>query len=351
MLMILSAVCWGGWAVTQKIAGTKWRFELFYVDFSIGTLLGAILIAFTAGSIEFNDITFMDSLIGVSIRKVAWAILGGFVFNLANVILVTAISVAGISVAVPISLSITTVIGLLVSIFLTPQLNGTMTWVGLVVLLIAVVFNARAYLMMADIRRSQQVTADPATVAPAQVSMRSSRVRKSGKTKSSSSKGVTLAVFAGIILGGMMPLVELSREGDMGLSPYATVLFFAVGVFLTSLLIIPFVMNFPIEGEPLEFKRYSTGTKGQHLLGFLGGTILIGGLAARVLSGSVPKTQAVGPAITLACAQGAALLAVILGVLIFREFENSGSRVRMQLLIMFVLFALALALTSLAPLY
>ena len=351
MLMILSAVCWGGWAIAQKIAGAKWRFELFYLDFSTGTLLGAILIAFTAGSIQSNEITFMDSLIGVSMRKVAWAFVGGVVFNLANVILVSAISVAGISVAVPIALSLSTVIGLLVSIFLTPQLNGTMTWVGLVVLLIAIVFNARAYLMMADIRRSQQVTADPATVAPSQVSLRSSRVRKSGKTKSSSSKGVTLAVFAGIVFGGMMPLVELSREGDLGLSPYAVVLFFSVGVFFTSLLIVPFMMNFPMEGEPLEFRRYTTGTMGQHVLGMIGGMVLIGGLAARVLAASVPTNQAVGPAITLACSHGAAILAALLGVIAFKEFDNSGSRVRMQLLIMFVLFALALALTSLAPLY
>jgi glucose uptake protein len=222
----------------------------------------------------------------------------------------------------------------------------------LAILLLAVVFNARAYLLMADIRRAQQVAASPTTVAPSQVSARSSRVRKSGKTKSSSSKGVVLAVIAGFLLGGMMPLMELSREGDLGLSPYAAVVFFAVGLFFTSLLIVPFMMNFPTEGEPLEFKRYTTGTKGQHLLGWIGGVVFVcGGLGARILADSVPKNQGVGPAITVACAQGAALLAALLGVVLFKEFENGGARVRMQLMIMFVLFALALALTSLAPLY
>lgn len=351
MLMILSAACWGGWAITQKLTGPKWRFELFYFDFSLGTVLGAVVIAFTAGSFQGNEITFMDSLIGISMRKVAWALAAGFVFNIANAILVSAISVAGISVAVPIALSLATVIGLIVSVFSAPQLNGTMTWVGLVALLSALVFNARAHLMMADIRRSQQVAADPTTVAPTQVSARSSRVRKSGKTKSSSSKGITLAVIAGIILGGMMPLVDMAREGDFGLSPYATAVFFSAGAFAISMLIVPFMMNFPMEGEPLEFKRYTSGTLGQHILGWIGGVIWIGGLSANVLAGSVPKGQNVGAAITLACSHGAAILAAVLGVIVVREFENSGSRVRMQLLIMFVLFALALALTSLAPIY
>jgi glucose uptake protein len=351
LLMIVSAFCWGSWAITQKLAGAKWRFELYYADFSFGILLGAVVLAFTAGSFQGNEITFLDSLIGVSLRKVAWALLAGFVFNLSGAILVSAISVAGLSVAVPIALSIATMAGIFINVVAAPQLNSTMTWVGLVVLLLAVVFNARAYLLMADIRRSQQVAADPSTVAPTQVSARSSRVRKSGKTKTSSSKGIVLAIFAGILLGGVLPLLELSRESDIGLSPYAAVVFFASGLFFTSLLIVPFLMNFPVEGEPLEFRRYTTGTLGQHILGWLGGMILVGGLAARVLADAVPKTQGVGPAITLACAHGAALLAAILGVLFFKEFENGGSRVRMQLVVMFVLLALALALTSLAPLY
>lgn len=349
--MILSAVCWGGWAITQKIAGPKWRFELFYLDFSIGTLIGALLLAFTAGSFEGKEITFMDSLIGVSLRKISWALVAGFVFNLANVILVSAIPIAGISVAVPITLSLATVMGILINVFVAPQLNTTMTWVGLAILLVALVFNARAYLMMAAIRRAQEVAANPATVAPTQVSARSARVRKSGKTKSSSSKGVVLAVVAGVLLGGMMPLMVLSREGDLGLAPYTSVVFFAVGLFFTSLLIVPFMMNFPVEGEPLEFKRYSTGTVMQHMLGWIGGILLVCGLAARILADAVPKDQNVGPAITLACAQGAALLAAALGVVVFKEFENGGARVRMQLLVMFVLLALALALTSLAPVF
>jgi glucose uptake protein len=350
LLMILSAVCWGAWAITQKMTGS-WRFELFYLDFSLGGLAGAILIAFTAGSFQGNEITFLDSLVGISIRKVAWAMAAGAVFNLANAVLVSSISVAGMAVAVPVTLSVATVVGLLISVFTTPQLNSTMTWVGLVVLLLAVVFNCRAYLMMADIRRSQQVSADPTTVAPSQVSARSARVRKSGKTKSSSSKGIILSVVAGLILGGMMPLVDMAREGDLALPAYATVFFFAIAVFLTSLLIVPFMMNFPMEGEPLEFRRYMSGTLGQHLLGWIGGAVWMGGLTARLLAGSVPINQWVGPAITLACSHGAAILAAALGVVVFKEFEHTGARVRMQLMIMFVLFALALALTSLAPIY
>ncbi len=49
LLIILSMICWGSWANTFKMAG-KWRFELFYYDYSLGVLLAAIVAAYTFGS-------------------------------------------------------------------------------------------------------------------------------------------------------------------------------------------------------------------------------------------------------------------------------------------------------------
>ena len=52
-LMILSMICWGSWANTYKLAG-KWRFELYYFDFAFGLLLAAVILAYTAGSMEIG---------------------------------------------------------------------------------------------------------------------------------------------------------------------------------------------------------------------------------------------------------------------------------------------------------
>ena len=44
---IITMLCWGSWANTQKLAAKTWRFELFYWDYVWGILLSALLIAFT----------------------------------------------------------------------------------------------------------------------------------------------------------------------------------------------------------------------------------------------------------------------------------------------------------------
>jgi glucose uptake protein len=47
---IVTMLCWGSWANTQKLASSNWRFELFYWDYVIGILITSLLFAFTLGS-------------------------------------------------------------------------------------------------------------------------------------------------------------------------------------------------------------------------------------------------------------------------------------------------------------
>src|ERR1700683_302457 len=90
LLSIVSMICWGSWANTQKLVG-KWRFELFYYDYSLGVLLAAIVAAHTFGSLG-SGISVSENLHSASLRSVAYALAGGTVFNLANMLLVAAIS-------------------------------------------------------------------------------------------------------------------------------------------------------------------------------------------------------------------------------------------------------------------
>ena len=48
LMMLVSMLCWGSWANTQKIDKT-WRFELYYWDYMWGIVVCALLFGLTLG--------------------------------------------------------------------------------------------------------------------------------------------------------------------------------------------------------------------------------------------------------------------------------------------------------------
>ena len=62
VMCIVTMLCWGSWANTQKLASKEWRFQLFYWDYAIGVLLLSLVLAFTMGSIGGSGRTFLDDL-------------------------------------------------------------------------------------------------------------------------------------------------------------------------------------------------------------------------------------------------------------------------------------------------
>src|SRR3954467_12986499 len=101
LLTILSMICWGSWANTFKLT-RNWRFELFYFDFSLGVLLTAVIAAFTLGTMGSDGFQVMDDLLQSGKRNVFLGFVGGAVFNLGNMLLLAAISVAGMAMSFPV---------------------------------------------------------------------------------------------------------------------------------------------------------------------------------------------------------------------------------------------------------
>ena len=324
-LTILSMLCWGSWANTFKLT-KKWRFELFYFDYAFGVVLAAVVAALTFGSMG-DELSFWDNLMyTVGKRQIAWALAAGAVFNLANILLVAAISIAGLAVAFPVGIGLALVIGVVWSFILKPAGNPVLLFTGAFLVLLAIAVDALAYRVHAE--------------------------RTATKSAKFSIKGLILSLSSGILMGSFYPLVEMAKVPEVGLGPYSVAVVFSVGVLLTTFLYNLYFMNLPIQGEPIPIKAYfASKSLRNHLLGLLGGIVWCAGAVANFVAASAPADVHVGPAVSYAMGQGATMISVLWGLLVWKEFAGAVSRVKMLLTLMMVLFICGLTLVSLAPRY
>jgi glucose uptake protein len=324
---------------------------LFYFDYSFGVLLCAVIAAFTVGAMNPNEISTIDSFALGGIRKIAWGVGAGIVFNLANMLLVAAIAVAGLSVAFPIGIGLALVIGVVWNYFLNPQGHPALLFGGSALVIGAIIVDAIAY--RAHARNIRQVLAANATAAPtaAQKSFGLRRPQAPKSAKAGPAKGIALSLISGVLMGSFYPLVEMGKSGDNGLPAYAIALVFAVGVFCSTFVFSIFFALLPVQGEPVQLSQYFGGTGKQHLLGLLGGIIWMVGTIANFAAASAPATVQVGPAVSYAIGQGATMISALWGLLVWREFAGANGRVRVLLTVMLLLFLVGLALVSMAPLY
>ena len=341
ILMVLSMLCWGSWANTFKLAG-KWRFELFYYDYAAGVLIAAVVAAYTFGSLG-NDLTFSDNLLITGKRNMAFGVAGGAVFNLANMLLVAAISVAGLAVAFPVGIGLALVVGVIWNYILNPQGNKFLLAGGVLLVVGAIVIDAMAYAAHKRVRKTQNEPAPP----------------QRGRTKapprsSGGAKGIILSLVSGLLMGSFYPLVQMGMDGGMdsgGLGPYAVAVMFAAGVFLSTFIYNLYFLNLPVEGEPISMLAYFSGNWKQHALGIVGGLIWCTGAVANFVAASSPQSVQVGPAISYAIGQGATMVSALWGLLVWKEFAGATPKVKALIAVMLILFVAGLAFVSLAPIY
>jgi glucose uptake protein len=316
-LMILSMLAWGSWANTMKLV-PKWPFQLLYWDYSIGVLLLTVVAALTFGSAVDGSASFAADLAAAGPTQFAWAIAGGVVFNIANLLLVAAISIAGLAVAFPVGIGLALIVGVIWNFALAPTGNPVLLFGGVALVALAIVVDAMAF-----------------------------RARESGGT--GRTRGIGLSIVCGLLMGSFFPLVTRATSGPQGLGPYAVAVVFAIGVLLCTLPVNTLLMKRPItEDPPTTFAQYFAGGAREHLSGVLGGAIWgVGALCSFVAA----QAALVGPATSYAMGQGATMIAAAWGVFIWREFAGAPPKARRLLLPMFVLFLAGLGTIAVAPLY
>lgn len=334
IVMIFGMLCLGSWANTFKLGG-NWRFELYYFDFAFGVLLAAILLTFTVGSMGFDGFSVLDDVGLSGKRQWFYAFLAGIIFNLGNMLLLSAVSVAGMAVAFPIGIGTAVVIGALLNLVLQRSGNSVLLLAGCVLILAAMVVDGLAGSALRVLRHEA--------------------LAKAGKAKStrrpSLVKGIVLSVVAGLLMASFAPLVQGALATDWGLGPYSVMAIFAVGVFFSTFVFNMFFVNLAVEGAPVDIGDYFKAHPKLHLLGFSGGVLWTVGATATLVASVAPQQARLDPGLGYGLNQGFAVIAALWGLLAWKEFRGSGGKIKGMAALMLVLFVGGLVLLSLATWY
>jgi glucose uptake protein len=145
MLLFVSMLCWGSWANTQKMSGRDWPFPLFYWDYALGLVMLSLVFGLTLGSIGELGRPFLADLRQGEAPALGSAFLGGVIFNIANLLVVAAIDIAGMAIAFPIAIGLALVIGVAVNYIGDAKGDPLLLFTGVALVVVAIVLNALAY--------------------------------------------------------------------------------------------------------------------------------------------------------------------------------------------------------------
>ena len=314
VMCVVTMICWGSWANTQKLASKEWKFQLFYWDYTIGILLFSLFLAFTMGSFGGGGRSFIPDLFQAKWDLILSALIGGVVFNLSNILLVVAIDIAGLAVAFPIGVGLSLVIGV-VQNYQEGQCDPVLLGTGVSLIVAAIVLNAVASAM------------------------------RGGGSDKKSVKGIVVSVLAGSLMGlfysfvsAAMSSVEIAggsvilQDGKM--TPYTATTVFALGIFLSNFVFNTLIMRFPIHGQkvdPMDYFRL--GTPKLHAVGMLGGAIWCLGTCFNFVA-----STAAGVSLSWGLGQGATMVSALWGVFVWKEFSGVKPKVKALVVLMFIFF-------------
>src|SRR5579863_5832433 len=218
IMMITSAICWGSWANTYK--GVKnYRFELFYWDYAVGIFLISLILAFTMGSTSNDANSFLNNVHSADASNIVSTMVGGAIFNLANLLLVAAMDMAGLAIAFPVAIGIALVVGVVLSYVQQQKGDVKLLAAGVLCAILAVIFDGKAYSEL----RVQKVI---------------------------SRKSIVTCVVSGVLMGLWAPFSTRALTHGNSLGPYSVAVFLTVGALLSCFVWNVYFMKRPLVGDP-----------------------------------------------------------------------------------------------------
>ncbi len=310
LMTVLSTVCWGSFANTYKVT-RNYRFDLYYWDYGLGIFLISLVLALTMGSFHGGPTAFLANVHTADNINLFYAALGGFIFNIANVLLVAGIEIVGLAIAFPISIGIALVEGVVLSYALQPRGNPVLLGAGVFMAVVAVVLVGKAY----------------------------GALRTEGSVVSR--RGVVVCLISGLLMGIFAPFVTRAMTRGNTLTPYTTAVFLTLGAFVCCFVFNTILMRKPIVGSPVAAADYFRAPASYHALGLLGGAIWGIGTVFNFVAASL-----VGVAISYAIGQASPMVACLWGVFVWKEFRGANARAKGYLAAMFGAYVLALVLIA-----
>jgi glucose uptake protein len=321
LLTILCTCCWGSFANTFKLT-KSYRFELYYWDYGLGIFVISLIYAFTLGSSDGGLFSFVSNMQQATTTALFYAALGGFVFNIANVLLIAAIEMVGLAIAFPLAIGIALVEGTLLSYMIHPSGDPKLLFAGVGMALLAVVLIGIAY-----------ASRGTAGAVP-------------------TGKGITVCIISGVLMGSWAPAIAkaTTAPNPLGLlvppgacSPYTAAVFMTLGAFICCFIFNPILMRKPLIGTPVTMQGYFRAPFSYHVWGLLGGFIWGTGTVLNLVAGGK-----VGLPISYAIGQASPMIATLWGVFVWHEFRGAAAKSKVYLAGMIAAYLAALVLIAMA---
>ncbi|KAM0937484.1 putative ureide permease [Dioscorea sansibarensis] len=391
-LMQVSLLLLGTWPAILTLLEQRGRLpQHTYLDYSLTNFLAAVFIAFTFGQLGDDKPNFFTQLSQDNWPSVLFALAGGIMLSLGNLVTQYALAFVGLSVTLVITASLTVVIGTTMNYFLDDRINrAEILFPGVGCFLVAVCLGAAVHSSNAtdyaqklggfSSQRKDHSSPDMEQIhllhdttghsdqesskdAESGRSYNPDDVLKAEKVEPGSAKfllqlehrrsikvlgsdiflGLSMAFFAGICFSLFSPAFNLAtndqwhtlKERVPHLVVYTAFFYFSISCFvLATVLNIYFLYN-PILGLPKSsFTAYLKDCRGRHWA-LLAGLICGFGNGFQFMSG-----QAAGYA-AADSVQALPLVSTFWGVFLFGEYRRSSKKTYVLLASMLFMFAVA----------
>lgn len=332
-LALLSLICWGSWTNTRKaVPEEDVKFPHYYMDYSLGLAFASTVAFLTMGGahILHDDEHKTDLYFSVGDHDVPWkqiwsSLAAGTIFNIANVLLILGIDLAGLVVAFPVAIGVSLVLGTTLTYIVDPKGSAPLLFSGMALAVAAVLSMAHAH----KVKSASEDTSDGVLKEQSDgyEQLESQEDPSADQHAPSFKTSMMICLVGGIFMGCWSPIAAfvMDKDHDGALTAYCYNWLFSLAVLFTSLPICYYLSHKPVkggEGYPVQMREYFGYGLPQHSWGFLGGFIWEVGTLANAVAG-----DDLGFALCYALGQSAPMMAVLYGVFYFKEFTGVSTAV------------------------